>query len=145
MHTLLQGLSPYDQQSLFDAILRDLTRRYLQNDVDVREKEALLANASTVGGVAAMISGLIQNNTVLQAHLTQWLTATDGEYAGLGLDARRAVMATISQNQGMPETCLLPQEADPMPDQLRNILEKCLEKFGDKLRIQHDPILQQEC
>lgn len=109
MHTLLRGLSPYDQQSLFDAILRDLTRRYLRNDVDVREKEALLANASTVGGVAAMISGLVQSNTVLQVHLTQWLTATDGEYAGLGLDARRAVMATISHNQGMRKMCLLPQ------------------------------------
>ncbi|KAI1618478.1 telomere length regulation protein-domain-containing protein [Exophiala viscosa] len=128
MHTLLQGLSAYDQKSFFDAILRDLARRYLRIHVDVQEKEVLLANTSTVGGVAAMISGLVQSNTVLRAHLTRWLTATDGEYAGLGLDTRRAVMATVSQDQ----------------DQLQTILGKSLEKFGDKLRIQHDPILQQE-
>ncbi|KIV85837.1 hypothetical protein, variant [Exophiala sideris] len=128
MHILLQGVSPYDQKSLFDAILRDLARRYLRSNVDVQEKEALLANVSTVGGVAAMINGLVQSNTVLRAHLTHWLTVTEREYAGLGLDARRAVMATVAQDQ----------------DQLQIILGKCLEKFGDKLRIQHDPILQQE-
>ncbi|KAK5022118.1 telomere binding protein [Exophiala sideris] len=128
MHILLQGVSPYDQKSLFDAILRDLARRYLRSNVDVQEKQALLANVSTVGGVAAMLNGLVQSNTVLRAHLIHWLTATEREYAGLGLDARRAVMATVAQDQ----------------DQLQIILGKCLEVFGDKLRIQHDPILQQE-
>ncbi|KAK4934549.1 telomere binding protein [Elasticomyces elasticus] len=76
-----------------------------------------------------MLNGLVQSNTVLRAHLIHWLTATEREYAGLGLDARRAVMATVAQDQ----------------DQLQIILGKCLEVFGDKLRIQHDPILQQEC
>jgi len=109
MHTLLQGLSPYDQKSLFDAILRDLARRHLRSNVDVQEKKALLANTSTVGGVAAMINGLVQSNTVLRTHLTHWLTATEGEYAGLGLDARRAVIATVSKDQGMREPRTLAQ------------------------------------
>jgi hypothetical protein len=59
-----------------------------------------------VGGVAAMVKGLVQNNQVLQAHLTHWLTSTNGEYAGLGLGVRRAVTATLSSDQGMTQLLL---------------------------------------
>ncbi|KAK7890246.1 telomere binding protein [Exophiala xenobiotica] len=128
MHLLLQSLPSYDQRALFDTILRDLARRFLHNNLNVEDQETMTLSMPAVGGVAAMVKGLVQNNQVLQAHLTHWLTSTNGEYAGLGLGVRRAVTATLSADQ----------------DKLQAILEKSLEIFGNKLQMQQDPILQQE-
>ncbi|OAP63536.1 hypothetical protein AYL99_02763 [Fonsecaea erecta] len=129
MHILIQGLPAYDQKVLFDTILRDLARRFFENGADiVGPKELLETNSSTIGGVAAMINGLVRNNPLLEAHVTNWLTSTNGEYAGLGLNTRRAVIATLAASQ----------------DKLEQILERSLENFGNKLQIQRDAILQQE-
>ncbi len=100
MHVLLQSLPSYDQSAVFDTILRDLARRFLHNNLDVEDRETLSLSVPAVGGVAAMVRGLVQSNKVLQAHLTHWLTSTNGEYAGLGLGVRRAVTATLSSDQG---------------------------------------------
>jgi hypothetical protein len=97
-----------------------------------------------VGGVAAMVKGLVQNNQVLQAHLTHWLTSTNGEYAGLGLGVRRAVTATLSADQGMAQLSLTGHNLTLLLDKLQAILEKSLEIFGNELQMQQDPILQQE-
>ncbi|KIW65690.1 hypothetical protein PV04_07923 [Phialophora macrospora] len=129
MHNLINSLPSYDQKAIFDTVLRDLARRFLQTGVEgVRDKESLMRSAPAVSGVAAMVKGLAQNNALLEDHVVYWLTNTSGEYAGLGLDARRAVIATLATSQ----------------DQLERILEKTTETFGNKLQIQHDAILQQE-
>ena len=101
MHHLIHSLPAHDQKGVFDVMVRDLTRKYLQGGAVVGEKEYFSRNAGTVGGVAAMISGLVQNNKILEAHLIHWLTSGNGEYAGLGLDIRRAVIVTLASNQGM--------------------------------------------
>ena len=107
MHTLIRSLPAYDQKAIFDSILRDLARKFLQGGVGaVGDRESLMNNIATVSGVAAMIGGLVQSNTILEAHVVHWLTNTNGEYAGLGLDARRAVIATLATSQGK-YPCLL--------------------------------------
>ncbi|ETI25851.1 hypothetical protein G647_02628 [Cladophialophora carrionii CBS 160.54] len=129
MHKLMETLSSYDQRAIFDTILRDLARKFLQTGGEaVRDRESLMRNASTVSGVAAMVKGLTQNNVLLEEHVVYWLTSTSGEYAGLGLDTRRAVTATLATSQ----------------DKLGRVLEKAMETFGNKVQIQHDAILQQE-
>ncbi|EXJ88295.1 hypothetical protein A1O1_05225 [Capronia coronata CBS 617.96] len=129
LHNLVQPLPAYDQTGLFDAILRDLARRFLPGTLGtVKDRASLMSNSSTIGAVAAMVKGLVQNNAILEAHVIQWLTSTNGEYAGLGLDTRRAVIATLASHQ----------------DKLQEVLEKSLERFGNKIQIQHDPIVQQE-
>ncbi|OCT49313.1 hypothetical protein CLCR_04526 [Cladophialophora carrionii] len=129
MHKLMETLSSYDQKAIFDTILRDLARKFLQTGGEaVQDKESLMRNASTVSGVAAMVKGLTQNNVLLEEHVVYWLTSTSGEYAGLGLDTRRAVIATLATSQ----------------DKLERVLEKATETFGNKIQIQHDAILQQE-
>ena len=101
MHNLLQSLSPYDQKAIFDGILRDLAHKFLQDGTDaLRDKESLMRNTGTVSGIAAMVAGLVQSNALLEEHVVQWLTNTNGEYASLGLDARRAVIATLATSQG---------------------------------------------
>ncbi|KAJ9615701.1 telomere binding protein [Cladophialophora chaetospira] len=129
MHTLMQNLSAYDQKTIFDTILRDLARKFLQSGPEVvRDKGSLMGNRASVSGVAAMITGLVQSNVLLEAHVVHWLTSTNGEYTGMGLEARRAVIATLATSQA----------------KLEQILEKTVETFGNKLQIQHDAILQQE-
>ncbi|EXJ57111.1 hypothetical protein A1O7_07455 [Cladophialophora yegresii CBS 114405] len=129
MHNLIKTLPSYDQKAIFDTILRDLARKFLQTGGEaVGDKESLMRNASTVSGVAAMVKGLTQNSALLEEHIVHWLTSTSGEYAGLGLDTRRAVIATLGTSK----------------DKLERILEKTIETFGNKVQIQHDAILQQE-
>lgn len=102
-----------------------------------------LESDSNVGGVAAMVSGLTQNNKVLEDHVGEWLTSTNGDYATIGLDTRRAVIATLATHQGMCPDAFRAMLTIPT-EKLQRILEKCLENFGDKLQIQHSPIVQQE-
>ena len=126
-------------------MLRDLVGKYLRyGPVTTTSQKNGLESESNIGGVAAMVAGLTQNNTVLEEHIIEWLTSTSGEYASLGLDTRRAVIATLALREG--ELFLGAVEVTDTPaDKLQAILEKCLESFGDKMQILHSPILQQEC
>lgn len=142
---LLHHLSVQEQRLFFDAMLRDLVRKYLRyGPVTTTSQKNGLESESNIGGVAAMVAGMAQNNSVLEEHIVEWLTSTSGEYANLGLDTRRAVIATLALREGKS-----PPRADDgtdiFADKLQTILEKCLESFGDKLQILHSPILQQEC
>lgn len=101
MHTLMRSLPTYDQKAMFDTILRDLARKFLQGDNGtVGDKASLMKSGPSVSGVAAMIDGLVQSNALLEAHVVNWLTSTNGEYAGVGLEARRAVIVTLATSQG---------------------------------------------
>lgn len=145
LRQILHHLSDHEQRLFFDAVLRDLARRYISTPLVAHEPaKATETTKSGIEGVAAMVAGMAQNNSVLEEHIVQWLTSTSGEYSGLGLNVRRAVIATLASHQGKG---LLGVEyhADTRTDKLRRVLEKCLENFGDKLQIQHSPILQQEC
>ena len=111
MHALLQTLSTYEQKTVFDTILRDLARRFLQNgDSAVRDRESLMRETSRISGVAAMVGGLVNINPVLEEHVVTWLTNTSGEYAGLGLQVRRAVIATLATSQGEVDTLFVVAE-----------------------------------
>ncbi|RMZ84548.1 hypothetical protein DV737_g1136, partial [Chaetothyriales sp. CBS 132003] len=106
---ILQAFSPAEQRSFFDAVLRDLTRKYLRSGVNVVESKQFngLESNKEIGGVAAMVTGLIEGNTVLDEHLVQWLTSTNGEYATLGVDTRRAVIATLASRKATAATLLV--------------------------------------
>jgi hypothetical protein len=101
LHILLQNMSTHDQKVMFDIVLRDAARRFLRVGNDIPDNAALTQNALPIAGVAALVKGLIQGNAFLEAHVVQWLTNTSGEYSGLGLETRRAVMATLATSQGM--------------------------------------------
>lgn len=103
LRNLLHYLSDAEQRLLFDAMLRDLVRKYLRyGPVTHSMQKNGLENESNVGGVAAMVAGVMKNNSVLEDHLVEWLTSNKGEYASLGLDTRRAVIATFALRQGNP-------------------------------------------
>lgn len=100
MDALIRSLPEHDQKAIFDGMLRDVTHKFLQNSHGaVEDGQQLMKNAGIVSGVAAMVAGLVHSNTVLEKHVEDWLTSTNGEYAGLGLDARRAVITTLATSQ----------------------------------------------
>ena len=145
LRQLLHHLTAQEQRLFFDAMLRDLVRKYLRyGPVTSTSQNNGLENESNVGGVAVMVAGMALNNTNLEDHIVEWLTSTSGEYASLGLDTRRAVIATLALRQGEPPLRIV-EGTDSRVDKLQAILEKSLENFSDKLQILHSPILQQEC
>ena len=86
---------------VFDAILRDLVRKYLRGGIPAAESvQHGLEDDKAIRGVAAVLAGLTQNNRCLEEHVFEWLTSTTGEYASFGLDTRRAVIATLALKQG---------------------------------------------
>lgn len=146
MHSLLKTLPGYDQKAVFDMILRDVTRKHLQiSTSSLQQGLSASGKSAAVGGMAAMINGLAQSNSLLEAHLVHWLTSTNGDYAGLGLEARRAVIATLAQKQGKRYFKYSLHFTDLSSDNLQNVLKKSLVNFGNKIQIQHDTMLQQEC
>ncbi len=146
MHALMRGLPAYDQKSMFDTVLRDLARKFLQSgNAIMGDEDNLMRSEPAVSGVAALMNGLVQSNALLEEHVIHWLTSTNGEYAGVGLEARRAVIATLATSQGESPALFPMLHTDSPAAKLERILEKTLESFGNKLQIQHDAILQQEC
>lgn len=107
-------------------ILRDITRKSLQNS---HGSVSTSGDTFTVGGIAAMISGLVQSNSLLEAHLVHWLTTNNGEHAGLALGARRAAIATLAEKQGE----LPPSEYFDFTNFLDRQLGSDLEKEPGKL------------
>lgn len=101
MHTLMQALPAYDQKAIFDVVLRDLALRFLQSGTDALEKmEFPTMDTTMISAAAALVNGLVQNNPLLETHVIQFLTTTSGEYAGIGIGVRRAVIATLATSQG---------------------------------------------
>ena len=101
MNNLVQSLPAHDQRAVLDSVICDLAWKFLQRGPNlVEDKESLMKNAPTIGGVAAVIIGLVQDSNSLQAHIINQLTSTTGKYIGLGLNTRRAVIATLALSQG---------------------------------------------
>jgi hypothetical protein len=82
-------------------MLHDLVRTYLGNSNGPdTARDARPQSSGAVRGAATIISKLVEHNPVLEEQVERWLTDESGEYAAIGLDARRAIMATLAQDQG---------------------------------------------
>lgn len=88
----------------FDSILQDLTRKCAGIAVvpDISNQQDP-QNQKIVRGVAAMVAGVIQSNSILKEHMMQGFTNTNGVYAALNLNIRRALIAILAANQGMAQ------------------------------------------
>ena len=100
LHLLLVQLPQTDQTAFFNTMLRDLTRRYLKKTPFGTGVETEVDSDNSISGVAAIVKGLVAQNDNLKGLLVDWLTATSGEYAILGLDTRRAIVATLALHEG---------------------------------------------
>lgn len=66
----------------------------------------------TIEAVAALVARITENNKFLHDYIVEWLVDDNGSNAAIGLLARRAVMATLSNHEGKKnpaydECCIL--------------------------------------
>ncbi|KAI1461595.1 telomere length regulation protein-domain-containing protein [Annulohypoxylon moriforme] len=121
---LLGFFPPLEQRKLLNLILKLLSDKYL-NTVDGEDATKDAALISAVSGVLKVVVG---NDEARKNNLINWLTSGSGAGIGEGCAIRRAVVAVFSGDK----------------DSMVAILEKSLSQFGDKLYIQHAPLLQQD-
>lgn len=125
LQLLFARFSKPDQQLLFKFILNCSCNLYLQTTSHRVSTET--SPNLRVSGVASLISGFTNISEHLKDYLVNWICSA-GEGLGMDIDARRASIAAVAGNE----------------DVLFAILEKSLTAFGDKLHIQHSPLMQQE-
>lgn len=101
LHLLLQQIPATEQINFFEAMLRDLAKKYLScGHVTNGVMMSGIEHQACIGGVASVVKGLISGNMILENYLVEWLTKANGEQAMLGLDTKRAVIATLALREG---------------------------------------------
>lgn len=82
-------------------MLQDLGRKYLTKNLAMAQALPFgMENQSAVRGVAAILKGVATCNIYLENQFIEWLTTTANQQALLGLDIRRAVVASLAFNEG---------------------------------------------
>lgn len=101
LHQLLQSLPRWEQKAFFDGMMRDVARKYLIESVSILSlTSSPAAQDRSIEAVAALVCGITENSTFLQDYIVGWLVDDNGSNASIGLPARRAVMATLSNHEG---------------------------------------------
>lgn len=89
-NNLLLCLTSHEQKTVLLTLLRLVSSRIL----GCSEKN------KSIGGLAALISGLIADNSCLQQCLVHWLGGIPAGGIGSETESRRAVIAAISPRRG---------------------------------------------
>lgn len=142
--SLIQNLGAHEQRTVLHSILRNLSERHLGDTRSEIHDEKQQDCSKALGGAAALISNLVENNEILKDGLADWLTGISGDDIGMELNIRRAVVSALANDHGelLIETIDLP--AYIFLDRMLSVYKKSLESFGDKLSITYTPILRQE-
>ena len=86
---LIMELSSYEQRSLLYSIIRVLSKKQPKYDKKVLE------------GSAALLSGLVGDDSPLQEQLASWLVGTSPEAIGHGNFMQRTVILAFSTHMGL--------------------------------------------
>ena len=105
-----------------------ISRRISKRDGSLFDLSSLKSTPIPVAGSSALLIKILTGNDILKSALIDTLTADNSSATISSPIVLRAVMALFAVDQ----------------DSLEIIMEKNLNKFGDKLYIKHSPILQQE-
>lgn len=134
----MSRLSALEQKTLVYALIRVL-------DFPSSRKTISDAGSKVLGGIAALLSALVDHNPILQGALIEWLVGGSSNAAGQSLVVHRAVITALSRNNGESLDASIISKADSRsPGQVLSALQRSFKSFGDKLYIKHTPILLQE-
>jgi hypothetical protein len=99
---LLSGHLPrLDQKTFLEVMLQDMSKKFLATRWNADTGSTLAVNGKeAVGGVAAIVSGVIGDSEYLEAQLIDWLTSPSSSYAAHILETRRALILTLSTKEG---------------------------------------------
>ncbi|MCJ1243053.1 telomere binding protein [Trapelia coarctata] len=118
LRQVMIGLSSHELKKVLYALIRVVSRKL----------HSIEGDQQYIGGLAALVEDLISDKDGLQEALVDWLTDLSGESTGSDINTRRGVLAALSSRLNI----------------LKEIVQKALEQFGDKLYIKHTPVLHQE-
>ncbi|KAI9680020.1 MAG: telomere binding protein [Caeruleum heppii] len=128
LQACVSSLQDYEQHKFFNSLLRLLPKRLPHPDGSSSDDPTWwLQNTTKIGGAAALLSCLAREGG-RKDDLVDWLTSTSGGGVGEDIAIRRAVVAAVATDE----------------ERLHTVLERSLQHFGDKLYIQHTPVLHQE-
>jgi telomere length regulation protein len=117
---LFEHLAIFEKIKILTSILLLMNKRFLTTPKPAQQR--------VIGGLAHLLKVIIGENVRLLDYLVDWLAGVSGGSVGFELAVRRAVIATLST----------------FGDYQEQALKKLMIQFGDKLYIQHAPILNQE-
>ncbi|KAK5957378.1 telomere binding protein [Knufia fluminis] len=142
LHRLVANLPSHDQKVVFDCILNDLSRSYFKNSQHLPPSTTDPTTARAIAGSAALVNSMTSQNEYLLECAIDWVSTSSGSHSR-GSGMRRALIAVLTQSQGLPlHTTLLRQLTQA--GNLERILERTLTTFSDKLQIQHAATTLQE-
>ena len=98
--SLLHRLQTHEQRSTIFSILRIVSRRFLPASEQSESGSTSQFNDKAIGGIAALMTDLVGDSTDLRDALQDWLLGVSGGGIGSDIDTRRAVIASISVDQG---------------------------------------------
>lgn len=125
--TLMRSSSPHEKKAFLYSLLRILPKRHLSLGGNLNLNVSREFNKKTLGGVAALIVGLIQDLPVLGDAIIDWLTGVSADGVGQSNDLHRAVIAALSSDGGIVFTT---QPQPPILNRDRTNEKSITEEFG---------------
>lgn len=117
-----------DQKPFFSAAMNASSRWFLSSEPSHGPTDWWKTDEKAVAGVAAFLQLLAGQQNMGKTQLIPWMTGISGAGPGEPVGIRRAAVVVFAKNRHV----------------LENVLEKCMELFGDQLYIKHTPSIQQE-
>ncbi|KAL1884498.1 telomere binding protein [Paecilomyces lecythidis] len=123
---LLQNVRVPEQTAIFEAVLRDIERKYFEGELPTDRPDDHSDN-EVIGGVAAICASIFNDSTALRNQTASWLASGQSSCIQ-GIRLRRALIAVISSDE----------------DAVIELFTASLGNFGDKFYIKHTPTQVQE-
>lgn len=101
--SLIQLLSQLDQMSFFHSMLRVLSKQPRFLAMDESDYSESQEQTKAVSAGAAVISGFIQDSTVLRDGLMNWIIGVSGDGFAHNIRMHRSGIAALSRDHGMSD------------------------------------------
>lgn len=128
LQKLVLSLPAHDKRLYLNSLLQVISKRHFQQINLDYEEEWWKRDSTVVSGSASLLDKFILNDDDFRSLSMEWLTSTTGGGVGEPVALRRAIMAVIATDELA----------------FRELFEKAMRQFSDKLWIRHTPIMRQE-
>jgi len=128
LQKLVLSFPAHDKRLYLNSLLQVISKRHFQQINLDFEEDWWKRDSTVVSGAASLLDKFILNDDEFRSLSMQWLTSTTGGGVGEPVALRRAIMAVIATDELA----------------FRELFEKAMQQFSDKLWIRHTPIVRQE-
>jgi telomere length regulation protein len=129
LQKLIFALPGHNKRSYMIALLQIMSSKLLLDTKFQNEDEKWWTHdMENVSGAAALLGKITLHDDDFRNLLMEWLTSTSGGGVGEHINIRRTIIAVMVEDQAAS----------------KELFEKSLQQFADKLWIKHIPIIRQE-